>query len=38
LPVPKATDRSKNDTTAYLYQGGITLVLSGGATLGLKRE
>ncbi|KAJ7319389.1 hypothetical protein DFH08DRAFT_970774 [Mycena albidolilacea] len=38
LPVPKATDRSKNDTTAYLYQGGITLVLSGGVMLGLKCE
>ncbi|KAJ6455586.1 hypothetical protein C8R47DRAFT_1166092 [Mycena vitilis] len=32
--VPAPVDRSKKDTTAYLYQGGVTRVMTGGVMLG----
>ncbi|KAJ6480719.1 hypothetical protein C8R47DRAFT_596407 [Mycena vitilis] len=32
--VPAPGDRSKKDTTAYLYQGGVTRVMTGGVMLG----
>ncbi|KAJ6537718.1 hypothetical protein B0H19DRAFT_1382437 [Mycena capillaripes] len=31
---PLPVDRSKKDTTAYLYQGGVTRVMTGGVMLG----
>ncbi|KAJ6517440.1 hypothetical protein C8R47DRAFT_1087282 [Mycena vitilis] len=39
-PRPSASvpvDRSKKDTTAYLYQGGVTRVMTGGVMLGPRR-